>query len=429
MPKEASADLLVDTNILMHFQRLDQIDWLSVAGSKSCTVWLAPVILRELDRHKIQHKNEKLRKRARDLSSWLASIAIQGGSVGLRKGVSLDFIENDARIDFAANKLRSDIADDELIASGIELMEQLGRPVHVVSNDSGIVVKLRSRTLKCLRLPDEFELPPATDDRDKEINTLKQQLTKQASRQPELSVTLVNDGELKSIMIPVREERAPSSMEAVLSQHQPYVFDPSTQMRDSWEKGVRIFTAPTDLAIMQYEKAREKFLREYEAYVVRHASWRSLVGHMVRLDFEVANDGSAPANAIDVHITLPECASLWSEMPVEPISPKPPNRPGEVDRQKVTYNEPISVPAYTHLMPGLNALPPDGEADLEDGSQTATFGVSALKHGYSKLLQPVFMLVQCDFPPSFKIEIEISCNETDAFESFINVECVLAGMS
>lgn len=429
MPKEALADLLIDTNVLMHFQRLDQLDWLSVAGSKSCTIWLAPVVLRELDRHKVQHKNEKLRKRARDLGSWLASLAIQGGSVELRRGVSLDFIENDAQIDFAAQKLRSDIPDDELIAAGIELTEQLGRPVYVVSNDSGIVVKLRSRPLNCLRLPEVFELPAAADDRDKEINKLRQQLNEQSSREPELRVTLLDDGELKSIMIPVREQRAPPTVETVLSQHPPYVFDPSAQRLDPWEKGIRVFSAPTELAILRYEKARENFLREYEAYVVKHALWRSFVGHMVRLEFEVSNEGRAPANAIDVHITLPECASLWSEMPVEPAAPKPPTRPGEVDRPMVNYGEPIPIPAYRHLMPELNTQPPDGEADLEDDSQTATFGVSALKHGYSKELQPVFMLVRNDFPPSFDIEIEISCNETDAFESVIKVECVLAGTS
>lgn len=230
-------------------------------------------------------------------------------------------------------------------------------------------------------------------------------------------------------MIPVREERAPPSVETVLSQHPPYVFDPSAQRRDPWEKGIQVFSAPNDLAILRYEKARENFLREYEEYVVKHALWRSFVGHMVRLDFEVSNDGRAPANAIDVHITLPECASWWSEMPVEPAAPKPPTRPGEVDRPMVNYGEPIPIPAYRHLMPELNTQPPDGEADLEDDSQTATFGVSALKHGYSKVLQPVFMLVQNDFPPSFDIEIEISCNETEAFECAIKVECVLAGTS
>ncbi|MGB5076774.1 MAG: hypothetical protein WBO17_04780 [Sphingorhabdus sp.] len=108
--------------------------------------------------------------------------------------------------------------------------------------------------------------------------------------------------------------------------------------------------------------------------------------------------------------------------------------PSHKNSQRITlqnwgHPHAIPIPAYRHMMPQINPLPPDGEADLEDDSQTATFGVSTLKHGYSKVLQPVFMLVQNDFPPSFDIEIGISCNETEAFESVIKVECVLAGTS
>ncbi|MEQ6335778.1 hypothetical protein [Sphingobium sp. MK2] len=59
-----SAHLFLDTNILMHFQRIDQIDWPDIADATECILLIAPVVIRELEKHKVQHSSPKLRERA-----------------------------------------------------------------------------------------------------------------------------------------------------------------------------------------------------------------------------------------------------------------------------------------------------------------------------------------------------------------------------
>lgn len=47
--------LVLDTNIFMHCQPLDQIDWLNVVRAQEVKLLIPRVVMAELDKHKNQH--------------------------------------------------------------------------------------------------------------------------------------------------------------------------------------------------------------------------------------------------------------------------------------------------------------------------------------------------------------------------------------
>ncbi len=48
-----SCDILIDANIALHFPRIDQLDWPGLTGCRTCTIAIAPILLRELEQKKI----------------------------------------------------------------------------------------------------------------------------------------------------------------------------------------------------------------------------------------------------------------------------------------------------------------------------------------------------------------------------------------
>ena len=55
--------IFIDTNIFLHFENFEQIDWLKLSNSDSCKLIISPIVIDELDKHKIS--NSKVGKKAR----------------------------------------------------------------------------------------------------------------------------------------------------------------------------------------------------------------------------------------------------------------------------------------------------------------------------------------------------------------------------
>ena len=100
--------LFVDTNVLLHYRRLEEIDWLNLSKSKEVVIILCPVVVRELDHHKVSHPQNKFRKRAQEIITSLHSRLSGAASNVIRDGVRLEFLAEDpisilSRINCAPN--------------------------------------------------------------------------------------------------------------------------------------------------------------------------------------------------------------------------------------------------------------------------------------------------------------------------------------
>jgi hypothetical protein len=81
--------LFVDTNVLLHYRRLEEIDWLTLTASREVTIFLCPAVIRELDRQKVVHPQQKIRRRpavSEFVTSKQVSITLQGRGAGAGEG-------------------------------------------------------------------------------------------------------------------------------------------------------------------------------------------------------------------------------------------------------------------------------------------------------------------------------------------------------
>src|SRR5260221_8443320 len=147
--------LFVDTNILLHFRRLEEIDWLRLAKAQTAAVMLAPVVIRELDQHKDSHPQQKLRKRAQEVTAHLYEKLRSGKAAELRDHVTLQYVAHEPTINFAAHQLQPQVNDDCLIASVLESsLARAGDEFHLVSSDLGIILKAQAHGISAIH-PDE----------------------------------------------------------------------------------------------------------------------------------------------------------------------------------------------------------------------------------------------------------------------------------
>ena len=77
-----------DTNVLLHYQFFDEVDWHTQLGVTSVTLVFAPVVLSELDRHKWSGSRRE-KARAKSVLKKIAALALSMTPVSLRPGVDV----------------------------------------------------------------------------------------------------------------------------------------------------------------------------------------------------------------------------------------------------------------------------------------------------------------------------------------------------
>lgn len=144
--------VVLDTNVLLHFQRIDLINWHDIAGESGPIRLVIPVlVLDELD-DKRYTGSEDVRKRARTalrpLNDRLADLESRGwAAVG--DGVTVEYLLSGG--DSQPQNPDSDILDQAEL-----LRHATGREVTVVTGDHGMRARSVARGLKVATMPSKF---------------------------------------------------------------------------------------------------------------------------------------------------------------------------------------------------------------------------------------------------------------------------------
>jgi len=200
-----TAHLIVDANYLMHFRRPDQVDWPEILDCKSVVLLMTPVLLRELEEQKVKNPSRKLRERAKQVVSWIASMFESPAPKEIRPRVTIAFIRHSPLINFADHRLSREVADDELIAAALEYRAEHGCSVGVLTADSGLRIKLPAHNIPATVPPDRLLLPEEPDPLERENARLRAEVVRYASRQPDLRLAFV-DGK-SALELPCLRER------------------------------------------------------------------------------------------------------------------------------------------------------------------------------------------------------------------------------
>jgi hypothetical protein len=148
--------VFLDTNIYLHYQMFDQINWLDVLQAKSVCIVVPPTTIRELNRVKDASPQPHLRRRAGKVQKLFLELFLKSdsGAVVLREGVKILFHPEEPLIDFAAHHLSRDVQDDLLMASIIAYREEHDgeEDVRLVTADAGVLMMGKSKRVRAISI-------------------------------------------------------------------------------------------------------------------------------------------------------------------------------------------------------------------------------------------------------------------------------------
>jgi hypothetical protein len=137
---------LVDTNAVIHFKDLHAIDWRAETGQPAVTIWGTTVLLDELDDLAFEAgPRSRARQRARVLNRWLKPHireAMEPTGYEMRDRV---------RLRLWVPPVSARPPDGQHLDAAEELLDR-GVPIHVVTNDNGMIARAIARELDVLQL-------------------------------------------------------------------------------------------------------------------------------------------------------------------------------------------------------------------------------------------------------------------------------------
>ncbi|WP_050470674.1 PIN domain-containing protein [Herbaspirillum chlorophenolicum] len=394
--------IFIDTNITLHYQRLDQVSWEEFAQGRNVEIVVCAVVLMEIEKNKVENQSKKIRKRAGEYGAWLLN---KYDSPELTQNVKIRFHANEPMIDFHSNGLDKQNFDDRLVAAVLEHRENNpSKDVLVLTADLGVTFKFKMRGIEVTNLSEKYKLPEELDEQETENRELRSQLEKFKNRHPKVRLLFDQNEpfiEVEKEAIPQRDQFLTREMTRMMEKHPKKKNHPGYEIGSNLASHAvmlqlgKIFNEMSESQQASYDQRLDEFYIEYHTYLenIYDFHLRSLA--RVELNLLMSNlDGSAPANNIDVFVRCSKPFSFLKEdlLPNRPKAPTPPRKPNSL------FDSGIN-----HFSTHLPHIPSMKDILLETASETpkleivggdAKFYVRQLKHKQSFKLFPIWLDLQ-----------------------------------
>ena len=374
----SACNIIVDANIVLHYRRIDEIDWPAIAGSSACNLVVVPALMTELERKKATGASPVIKKRASKGIEFFVQMMDKADPITLRSNCTLVFHDKEPTLDFSANRLSPDVDDDRYIASALEIAGETNFPTYIASGDGGLKLKLRSRPLNILILSDALRLPDETDPETRELRQAKQELEKLKTARPKPLIGFVGDGEKLKIEIPDRIVPKLPTVGQIMAKY------PIEEPPKPKPHVVDAFAKPTgriDLShlsglsgnfVDRRNEDRRRYYAEYEKYLDEVEPYLERICRIEQVGFFIHNDGLVAAHNIDLRVDAPT-GTRWLSRSDYPESPEEPREPNQSTMWDALAN-PLHMNPIRHHFSGIN----DGDISISDSGKTLYSSCKAL---------------------------------------------------
>ena len=424
--------IFLDTNLFLHYQPFDQISWQTVVDADTVTIVFPPIIIRELNKHKELHPRSHIKRRAGETIKKLFGIFDSGSKVELSEGILAYFEDRDPNIDFTAYQLNSNIQDDHLIASILmNKKEQPANSIVLITSDFGLTLlgKARRLGISTLRMPDNYRIVDKPDPNEIKVKQLEKQIRELNSRVPQPDLAYENGLQFVTFKLskPVDfgQSKVDEKLDELKKKNPLYKREEPTidlqQTKNKLEPAAMLTASIMQGMISQEEIDRynnevEQYIHVYADFLLRCTKIENLKRRTIQLDIVLANDGSAPAEDVDIYMHFPDGFIILEEheLPHLPDHPEPPVKP-RTQMQMITHsiNYPIHMASMMDLgsYDHLEGTPPSnvsGPSIKQTNSYDVNVHVQKIKHNLQENLDPLFIVFDSyESASSFTIEYTI----------------------
>ena len=392
--------VLPDANFFLHF-RAWETNWLKLLSAKRLVIIIPAVLLTELDEQKDRNTIRKIKKRAQTALAKFSELPRTGVLARLGENVEIRFIPREPQIDFRKHELDPLVRDDRYIANLIEMRKQIGgHRLVLLSDDVGIRLKADNRSFEVMDPPEELRCPEEPDPIEAQLRQANEELAALKLRLPELVLEFSIGGPLFCfhVVAPAGadEEFKKVALNSTMQQHPKWEPVPPVpaDFTASFMRQALVFLRPPKEVLDAYNSALEAFFKDYEDYLTKLVAFRRLV--VIPVELKLANNGGAPAEDIDLFLTIPPETNgvLKKELPAEPIPPQPPQRRTTIEAlamDAALVRPPVSLIPPPRLPGNLDVTGPY----ITKGKTTEVrFHLRKVKHGMVWTLPTFYVLIK-----------------------------------
>ena len=451
--------IFLDTNIFMHCDPPDQIPWLEVFEADRVEIIVPMIVVDELDRHKDNHPQIKLRRRAlerlKQLEKWSLSEHEE-----IRRGVSIVLETWVPTVDFEALRLKEAKPDHLLIASMVAYRDEHGETdIVLVAHDTGPRLTARRLKFEAVELPKDCRIEGEPDPLEKDNRELKQKLQRFENAHPNLSLAFFAESNLPinteivlRKILPITESSLDKEM-TVMRNRYPFV---SYEQRKAYtwpqdnphvvkllEESVGQREKPsfidlhrqlTDRDIDTYNNSVDVFLTYYEHFYRYLHDILGKYGRTAILDLALVNSGTKPGEDINIHLSFPVGLSLYQNYPHNGI-PRPPIAVAPLKErvsldtwssemlgnELVTWVRPLQ-PSFSFDQENVRKLDVDPASFEKSKGCTITLNVNRIKHGVPENLPRFYLVFGSESASNFTINYELkAANVPDSVSGKLHV--------
>jgi hypothetical protein len=299
MSDELEVFLFPDTNVFLHYEMFDAVDWSALVGGRSVVLCISRTVTKELEEKKYDQKlSSRKRDRVKKVSAKLDQYLEAGGAV--RSGVRLLIVRHP---EASSGGLNLQHADDALVAAAYEYKLRNGCDARIASADVNLRNTARGLELALLTLPTTLELPPEPDDAEVELKRLRSENERLKSvPRPRLSLGFAGGSAVARLKRPANE-----------LVELPPILVPEGASTDLEEATFIVMGMPKELRTRQakYRRAKAEFDRDMVL--------------TFKLELTLFNKGEAPARGVHLELTFPDHTLVREELPEAPKEPTWPN--------------------------------------------------------------------------------------------------------
>ena len=332
--------VFLDTNSLLHYPPIKQVEWRSVCDSNNVTLVICIQVIHELDEKK---GDSRLSERAERAIREIRTISTCGG--GVRDGVTIEVFTHEPRDADFSGTLSPDSKDDRIVHLVKEYVEQTGDDaIAVYTEDYGMLLRCEAHGIMIVEPDRDTRQETPKSDLERKYKTAVTELEQLRNRLPEISVTILSDPD-QGARGPVRialqrsialldPDKEMQHQRATLQIHATPAPDalagPFKGLRSDPFKSLGIPQSEYD----RYERELERYLDEYRVYISETNTFQEQCARLLCFHVYIGNSGRSPAEAVEAVLSFPPCLQalgcgnkVIGEMAREPREPAPPQEP------------------------------------------------------------------------------------------------------
>jgi|GEM_PF-2418430 len=419
--------IFLDTNIFIHFQFYEQIPWQEIVGDEYNLI-IAPIVLDELDKHKTS-SNKKIAGRIKNILP-----KIEQGQTTIN-GIINACLPVPKDETFSKFNLSRSQQDHALLSAILEFGEQNGSEnIIFISHDTGPRMRARQLGISVIELEEKYLLPEEDSQEEKELKKLRKENAELKNNLPKVELTLNDGNNFKQVeltpLLQTEDDYCEKELKHIKEKHSPFTnentiendtYTNTSVLLESLVSNKRrlnsLFAAINQPTIEQkerYNQELETFYAEYEKIVKEKYKWDKILSNAVLLNLDISNNGTAPANDIDVFLIFPDSVKilLYDDFPriEKPKQPYKPKHAGDIDMSEYGINSILNPPAieYIYIMDKSVIKKTIKCCNLEyaNGNIIVQYKYSnSLKHNLHFSLEPIWVLCRSNFKVKYELLI------------------------